>query len=379
MFKRKRWIILLLAVPLLAWIAFINFPGRQHPYSPSIDEASDDVSANQTEQADEPGTIDQVLKEPASTLPFNISLVYSPSYLINVGGLERMHPFDIKKYQRICDALVKDGVCEHKDFLSPEPLTNDDLLLVHTPKYLQSLASRTKVAGYLEAPILMLAPVSLDTAILQPFRHASGGTLLASRAAIRSGIGINLGGGYHHAKPHTGEGFCLFADVPIAIRRLQAEKLIQRAVVVDVDVHQGNGTILCLPDDDTTFTFSMHQRGIYPLPKEKGDLDIELPSGMNDDEYLRELSAQLPAVLDQSQADICFVVGGCDTLDGDPLASLRMTHQGIVRRDQMIIDECIKRNIAVVFTLSGGYSKDAWKAQYESVKNLINRQTLAAP
>jgi histone deacetylase 11 len=290
-----------------------------------------------------------------------------------------MHPFDIKKYQKIHDAMVDDGLCQPDQFLSPRPIGEDDLLLVHSRAYLQSLKSRPKVAGYLEAPVLMLAPVSLDTAILSPFRHASGGTLLAARKALESGVGINLGGGYHHAKPDKGEGFCLFADVPIAIRRLQQEKLIERAIVIDVDVHQGNGTIACLPDDETTFTFSMHQGAIYPIPKEKGDLDVELQAGMNDDQYLKILAKHLPAVFDQANADICFIVGGCDTLAGDPLASLSMTPTGIVRRDQMIVDECVKRSLPVVLTLSGGYSKDAWKAQYKSIKNLIERQKLAAP
>jgi histone deacetylase 11 len=362
---------------LVAWVIYVNRPRTDFEYS-LVDHSpinTENDNANEL-QSDVQGE----LNEPSdNALPFNVSLVYSPNYLIDVGGLERMHPFDIKKYQKIHDALVDDGLCQAKQFLSPRPIADDDLLLVHSPDYLQSLESRTKVAGYLEAPILMLAPVSLDTAILRPFRHASGGTLLAARQALQSGIGINLGGGYHHAKPDKGEGFCLFADVPIAIRRLQQEKMIKRAVVVDVDVHQGNGTIVCLPNDDNTFTFSMHQGGIYPTPKEKGDLDVELHSGLNDDQYLKTLAKHLPAVFDQAKADICFIVGGCDTLSGDPLASLSMTHSGIARRDQMIVDECIERNIPVVLTLSGGYSKDAWQAQYKSIKNLIEKNALMAP
>ena len=207
--------------------------------------------------------------------------------------------------------------------------------------------------------------------MLEPFRRASGGTLLAARQALQSGIGINLGGGYHHAKPDRGEGFCLYADVPIAIRKLQAESLIKRAIVIDVDVHQGNGTIVCLPDDDSTFTFSMHQDDIYPIPKEVGDLDVELSSGMQDQEYLEILAEQLPKILAEAEADICFIVGGCDPLDGDPLANLKMTADGIVKRDHAIIQACAERNLPVVLTLSGGYSPDAWKSQYLSIKNLI--------
>ena len=191
------------------------------------------------------------------------------------------------------------------------------------------------------------------------------------REALKSGLGINLGGGYHHAKPDTGEGFCVYADVPIAIRKLQSENLIKRALVIDVDVHQGNGTAVCLADDDATFTFSMHQGDIHPIPKEKSDLDVELEAGMGDEEFIETLENHLDQVFKTAQADICFIVGGCDPLKGDPLASLEMTHQGIKKRDALIVEHCVKRNIPVVLTLSGGYSADAWKAQYLSVSNLI--------
>lgn len=360
--KIRHRIALLLLIPVCAWIAWINFPRPAYRATPvDVQPVSDADTEN----------------DPAKALPFQVGVVYSPGYLINVGGLEQMHPFDIKKYQRIHDKLVNSGTLTNAQTLVPAALTDEDLLLVHSPAYLDALKSRSNVAKYLEAPILNFAPVSLDTGILQPFRMASGGTRLAARQALVSGIGINLGGGYHHAKPNLGEGFCLFADVPIAIRSLQKEGLIKRAVVIDVDVHQGNGTVLCLANDDATFTFSMHQKGIYPMPKEIGDLDVELPAGMDDVAYLAKLTEVLPKVLDDADADICFIVGGCDTLKGDPLASLKMTHQGIVDRDQLIVDECIKRKLPVVLTLSGGYSQDAWKAQYASVKNLIDRQTVA--
>ena len=347
----------------LAWIVYINLP-KQDPSVTTLIQ----TSAESQE--------DLEVETEVKKLPFTIGVAYSPSYLISVGGLEKFHPFDIRKYQRIHDALLKDDILTAQQTRSPAPITRDNLLLIHTESYLEELKIRSKVAAYLEAPLLNLAPVSLDESVLKPFRHASGGTILAARQALISGIGVNIGGGYHHAKPSKGEGFCLYADVPIAIRRLQKEGLIKRAVVVDVDVHQGNGTILCLDNDDQTFTFSMHQGNIYPTPKERGDLDVQLNSGMDDQQYMKVLNKHLPEVLDQANADICFIVGGCDTLQGDPLASLNMTHQGIVNRDQAIIDACIERNLPVVLTLSGGYSKDAWKSQYLSIKSLIERQGL---
>lgn len=304
---------------------------------------------------------------------YHCQVVYSPGYLINLGGLEKLHPFDIRKYEKIHNQLLEDGVLTDEQTHKPASISNEDFLLVHSDKYLQSLNSRANIARYLEANTLVFAPVSLDKAVLEPFRRASGGTVLASRLALEHGLAVNIGGGYHHAKPHTGEGFCVYADVPIAIRKLQAEKLIQTAVVVDVDVHQGNGTAVCLAGDDTTFTFSMHQGDIYPIPKENSDHDVELPAGMGDAAYNDLLQRELAKVLDKANADICFIVGGCDTLAGDPLASLEMTHEGIVQRDQIIVDACVERNIPVVLTLSGGYSEGAWRSQYLSIKNLIEK------
>ena len=334
------------------------------------DRSIDDSLADSTENL-------QVKSQTEPVVPFKVSVVFSDDYLINLGGAERAHPFDIKKYKKIHDALLADKLLTSEATLKPEPIPVEDLLLVHSRDYLKSLADRDKLAGYLESPILRVLPVSLNKGILMPFRSASGGTLLAARSALEHGIGINIGGGYHHAKPKVGEGFCVYADVPVAIRRLQKEKKIERAIVIDVDVHQGNGTIVCLKDDDSTFTFSMHQAGIYPIPKEQGDRDVELTAGMEDKEYLEILNRHLATILDESKPDICFVVAGCDTLAGDPLASLAMTEDGIVQRDAAIFAACSKRKIPVVFTTSGGYSKNAWHAQYESIKKLIETYGLA--
>ena len=306
------------------------------------------------------------------TLPekFKAAVVYSDDYLIDLGGLEDMHPFDIKKYSKIHKALIEDGLLTQEQTLKPEPLTDEQILLVQSERLLEGLKDQKTVAKWLEAEMLASAPVDLEQGVLQKFRASSGGTLLAARQALKHGIGINIGGGYHHAKPDRGEGFCVFADIPIAIRQLQKEGFIDKAVIVDVDVHQGNGTICCL-DDDSTFTFSMHQGNIYPIPKEAGDLDIELDAKMGDNEYLEILKTQLPTVLENADADICFIVAGCDTLAGDPLAQLEMTHEGICKRDMIIIQHCVDRKIPVVYTTSGGYSKDAWKAQHKSIKAIL--------
>lgn len=301
----------------------------------------------------------------------NVSLVYSPEYLIDLGGMEKMHPFDIRKYAKIYNGLLEEQLISAAAVLRPEALTVEDLKLVHTEDYLQRLKVRSNIANYLEADLLKVYSGSLDQAVLKPFRIASGGTLLAARESLKTGIGVNIGGGYHHAKPNIGEGFCVYADVPIAIRKLQQEGLIKRALVIDVDVHQGNGTAECLADDDTTFTFSMHQGDIYPIPKSTSDRDVEMRSGDGDEQFHAVLDEHLDDIIETADADICFIVGGCDTLDGDPLAGLAMTEEGIAQRDWMIVDRCVKKNLPVVLTLSGGYSKNAWHSQYLSIKRLI--------
>ena len=308
-----------------------------------------------------------------------VSIVYSSEYLIDLGGLERLHPFDINKYQKIFDQLVADQLLKADDVHAPTEVTESEIRLVHTEEYLEKLKDRENVAAYLEAEVLKHTTFSLDEAILKPFRYACGGTLLAGRLALKNGVAINLAGGYHHAKPDQGEGFCLYADIPIAIRQLQKENVIRKAIVIDVDAHQGNGTAVCLADDDTTWTFSIHQGDIYPIPKEKSDRDVEIPGGTDDQAYLEILKQQLPDVLEQCDADICFIVGGCDTAANDPLAGVEMTLEGIVRRDAAIVEACHERNIPVVFTLAGGYSQEAWKIQYSSIKHMIEQYSLAPP
>ena len=301
-----------------------------------------------------------------------VALVYSKRFEINLAGLERSHPFDVHKYSRIAKQLVKDGLVSTGDFQVPDELSREEMLLVHTPEYLESLKSSLAVARYLEAPLAAVLPALLiDRSLLRAFRHASGGTILAGRLALRQGVAINIGGGYHHAKPEVGEGFCIYADIPIAIRLLQREKLIRRALVVDLDVHQGNGTAVCFRGDDSVFTFSMHQADIYPIPKEKSACDVELRPGTDDETYLGILRQVLPGVIDRSRPDLVILQAGCDTLAGDPLADLAMTREGIVRRDGYVIDTCVERGIPVLMTLGGGYSRQAWRVQHASIRRIL--------
>jgi len=304
-------------------------------------------------------------------------VVYSPKYKISVFGLEKLHPFDIAKYDKIYAGLKNDGLLSKKTVIDPDPVTDEQMLLVHSAEYIESLKDPKQVAVYLEAPQMKFLPKGmLKSKIVDRFKKASGGTIAAARAALEhpSKMAFNLGGGYHHALPDSGEGFCIVADVPIAIRVLQKEGLINKALVIDTDIHQGNGTIACLEDDETTFTFSMHEGGIYPHPKEDGDLDVELARGITDEQYIQELEKHLEKLLLSEKPSMVFHVAGCDALDGDPLANGKMTHEGIAKRDQMIVAACKKYKIPYVMTLSGGYSDDAWSAQYKSIKALLEAE-----
>lgn len=301
-----------------------------------------------------------------------VAVVYSKDYEINLGGLEKTHAFDIHKYEKIRKQFVADGLVAPQDCFVPKEISREQILLVHTPAFLESLKQSAKVAEYIEAPVARLVPAGiLDAGMLRAFRHSSGGTILAARLALEHGIAVNVGGGYHHAKPNKGEGFCIYADMPIAIRVLQKEKRIARALVVDLDVHQGNGTAVCFRNDPSVFTFSMHQGDIYPIPKEKSDLDIELAAGTDDVGYMKVLRGALPGVIDRARPDLVFLQAGCDVLKGDPLAGLAMTKDGIVARDAYVIDTCVRRKLPVVMVLGGGYSKQAWSVQHASIARLL--------
>lgn len=313
------------------------------------------------------------VSDPREGKPLNmVAIVYSRHYQIDLGGLEKLHPFDIHKYRRIYTQLVEDGLIQPQDVYVPEVIAWEKVLLVHSQAFVVGLDSPGTVATYLEAPMVGALPSRLvRSGVIDPFRCAAGGTLLAAQRAPDCGIAINLGGGFHHARPEAGEGFSIFADIPIAIRALQAEGKIRRALVIDLDVHQGNGTAVCCQGDESVFTFSMHQGDIYPVPKEKSDRDIELPAGTDDRRYMKILRGALPELIDRARPDLVVLQAGCDVLAGDPLANLKMTKQGIVDRDSLVVDTCVDRGIPIVVTLGGGYSPEAWAVQHASIRRIL--------
>lgn len=280
---------------------------------------------------------------------FPFKLVYSDEYwLIDLGN----HAFPVRKYRMIYERLLALGA-RPENFLHPEPATDEDLLLVHTPKYLKKLKS----GGLSRAEIqVMELPYSEDM-FKFGLLHV-GGTILAGRAALTDGLCIHLGGGFHHAFADHGEGFCALNDLAVAIERLRRDGAIRRAMVVDCDLHQGNGTAAIFAGREDTFTFSIHQMDIYPAEKSTSTLDVGLWSGDGDDAYLSELRKHVPRLYRKFKPDIVFYVAGADPLAGDKLGGLEMTKEGVLARDALVLEGARRLDIPVAVVLAGGYSPD---------------------
>jgi acetoin utilization deacetylase AcuC-like enzyme len=223
---------------------------------------------------------------------------------------------------------------------------------VHTAEWVDKLKT-----GMLTASEIMKLEIPYSREAVEACWLAAGGSILAGQAALRDGFGCNLGGGFHHAYPGHGEGFCAIHDVAVAIRRLQNDGAIRKAVVVDTDVHQGNGTAAIFADDDSVFTLSIHQENNYPAYKPPSDVDLEMADRADDDEYLGALIPAVQAALDEFQPGILFYVGGADPFCEDQLGGLSLTKNGLKTRDRRVFEEARGRGIPVVTALAGGYAR----------------------
>lgn len=261
------------------------------------------------------------------------------------------HRFPIEKYALLRDRVLAEGLIAPENLHEPQRASVDDLLLVHTPEYVRSITEGTLTAAEERVLGLPWSPSLAERAF-----RAVGGTCEAAEQALQDGIAINLAGGTHHAFPDRGEGFCVFNDVAVAIRALQKRGRIQRAAVVDLDVHQGNGTHAVFAGDDSVFTLSLHGGKNYPFRKVSGRRDVELEDGTSDAEYLRRLEEALPRVLDDGMPDLVVYLAGADPLRGDRLGRLSMTHGGLKRRDELVFEWCRALGVPTTVTIAGGYA-----------------------
>jgi acetoin utilization deacetylase AcuC-like enzyme len=280
-------------------------------------------------------------------LPFK--LVYHPAYDLNLGE----HVFPSQKYRLIRDRLLADAFAAPEDFATPEPAPDDDILAVHDPDWVRRL--RTGTLTYYD---LLKLEIPYSRRMVEAFWLAAGGTTLAARLALADGIGFNIGGGFHHAVPSHGEGFCAIHDVAVAIRRLQKDGLIRRAIVVDCDVHHGNGTAAVFAADPTVFTLSIHQLNNYPAEKPPSDLDINLADETGDREYLERLRAACVPAIAGFDPDLLVYVSGADPYFQDQLGGLSLTIEGLKARDRLVFSAALMHRVPVAVALAGGYAVD---------------------
>ena len=274
-------------------------------------------------------------------------LIYSDQYDLNLG----QHIFPAVKYKLVRQALLEKKVASEKDFLEPETVQDRDVLLVHSAEYVRKLKT-----GALSALEIARMEIPYSPEMIRAVWLCAGGSTLAGRQAITEGMAINLGGGFHHAFPAHGEGFCVIHDVAIAIRKLQAEGVIARAMTVDLDVHHGNGTAAIFARDDSVYTFSMHQENNYPFEKPPGTLDVPLRDGCEDKEYLGLLRQNLRRALDEFEPELIFYLAGADPYCEDQLGGLSLTLAGLRERDRTVFQMARAKKIPVAVTLAGGYA-----------------------
>ena len=278
-----------------------------------------------------------------------MQVFYTPRYYAEIG---EGHVFPIRKFELVRDRLLAEGTLEPAEIVEPSPAPLEDVLLVHTEDYITRLCN-----GQLTPKEIRRLGLPWSESLVRRSFYAVGGTFAATNVALTEGYSSNLAGGTHHSFADRGEGFCVLNDVAIAIRALRARNRISRAAIVDCDVHQGNGTATIFAGDPETFTFSIHGANNYPLFKAQSTLDVELPDGTGDAEYLDTLARHLPAVF-AHDPEIVFYLAGADPFTKDKLGRLALSIDGLRERDSHVLRECYEREVPVVTVMSGGYGKD---------------------
>jgi acetoin utilization deacetylase AcuC-like enzyme len=279
-------------------------------------------------------------------LPFK--LIYHPQYDLNLGE----HVFPSRKYRLIHDRLLSEAFAQTADFVEPLPAYDEQILLVHEADWVHRLKT-----GTLSQAELLQLEIPYSRAMVDAFWLATGGTILAARNALRDRLGFNIGGGFHHAFPDHGEGFCAIHDVAVAIRAVQHERLLARALVVDCDVHHGNGTAAIFAGDASVLTLSLHQYHNYPSEKPPSTIDVHLRDGVGDEEYLERLRGALTVAMSFAP-DIVFYLAGADPYAEDQLGGLSLTVDGLKQRDQLVFETALSQNAPVAVTLAGGYARN---------------------
>jgi len=295
-------------------------------------------------------------------MPELFQLIYSSKYQVDIGS----HVFPTEKYLLIYEQLLKENLYPKESFIFPDAAKEEELLLVHTKEYIEKL-----LKGKLLAIDIMRLELPFSEKLIEASRICVQGTIESCNMAIDNGVGVHIGGGFHHAFPDHGEGFCVFNDIAIGIRSLQNKGRIKKALVIDCDLHQGNGTAFIFKNDKEVFTFSIHQEYNYPAQKPPSDIDIGLFDNADDDEYLSQLSKHIPKIVDEFRPELIVYVAGADPYENDQLGGLRVSIKGLSKRDQFIFGLCKDKNIPVAAVLAGGYAidvEDTVRIHYNMIK-----------
>jgi acetoin utilization deacetylase AcuC-like enzyme len=279
-----------------------------------------------------------------------LKIFYSDHFVL---PLPEGHRFPMVKYSMLRQRVLKTAIAGPDELLVPRAVTDEEILRAHDPGYL-----RRVVTGGVPAKEMRRIGFPWTKRMVERSRRASGGTVEACRTALEEGFAANLAGGTHHAFADRGEGYCVFNDTPIAVRAMQAERLVERVVVIDADVHQGNGTAAILRRDPSVFTFSIHGAKNFPFHKEESDLDVALPDGADDTAYLEALEEGLEKALDAADAQLAIYLAGADPFAGDRLGRLAVGKEGLAERDRLVLEGCRERNIPVALTMAGGYARE---------------------
>jgi acetoin utilization deacetylase AcuC-like enzyme len=290
----------------------------------------------------------------------DLPIIYHPDY---VAPLPEGHRFPMPKFQKLYELLLTEEVAHIEQFHTPTRPYSELIELVHAPDYVQGYCE-----GTLDAKAQRRIGLPWSLALANRTCVAVGGTILTAQLALSHGLACNTAGGTHHAFPSYGSGFCIFNDLAIACRVLQQQRLVKKILIVDLDVHQGDGTAFIFQNDDSVFTFSMHCEVNFPGTKQKSDLDVPLPVGMEDDAYLQTLAKYLPDLLSDIKPDLVFYDAGVDPHIGDRLGKLALTDTGLFRREMQVLSTCVSAGYPVACVIGGGYADD--------MKSLVWRHSL---
>jgi histone deacetylase 11 len=304
-----------------------------------------------------------------------LPIVFHDSYDISLAGFEKLHPFDTKKYGKVAASLIQKLGIRKDQFYQPTKVSDEDLKLVHSARYLSSLSSSIQIAKIAEVPLICWIPnFLLQWYLLDPMRYATAGTVLGAELALTHGWAINLSGGYHHAKGEEGGGFCFLADIPLAIRKLRLTRPQMRVLVLDLDAHQGNGHESVLAGDKLSHIFDIYVDDNYPWDYEarKGiQFNYPVEPGIQDEEYLRLLRENLPAAVEHVHPDLIIYNAGTDVYRKDPIGRMSMSKQGIIERDFFVFNQACVRNIPILMVLSGGYTSESAGIIADSLERIL--------